>query len=309
MSADRDCPGRGHWGKLDKVNGVSEAKSSPEEGSQTDDKKPVLFAVSDSTGETVERLMQAALSQFNTWEMRIDARPMIDSCEAVDHLLAEAATQPSIIAYTIVSTELRRFLAERAEAAGIPAVDVIGPLMDLIAGTLKEAPKMQPGLVHRLDAEYFKRVEAVEFAVKYDDGRDPRGLEKAEVVLVGLSRSSKTPVSMYLAHRRLRVANVPLVPEVEPPAELFHLPPGKVVGLSVGVEKLHDIRTARLKTIGLKSDANYASFERILREIEYAESVFKRLGCPVIDVTNQAVEETAVRVLEIINRGTRYGDG
>ncbi|MHB9144158.1 MAG: pyruvate, water dikinase regulatory protein [Symbiobacteriia bacterium] len=269
----------------------------------------MLFAVSDSTGETVERLVQAVLSQFNAREMRIEARGMVDSCEAVDHLLAEAASRTSVIAYTIVSTELRQFLAERAEAAGVPAVDVLGPLMDSIAGTLKEEPKMQPGLVHRLDADYFKRVEAVEFAVKYDDGRDPRGLEKAEVVLVGLSRSSKTPVSMYLAHRRLRVANVPLVPEVAPPAELFRLPPGKVIGLSLGLEKLHDIRTARLKTIGLKSDANYASFERILTEIEYAESVFKKLGCPVIDVTNQAVEETAVKVLETINRGTRYGDG
>lgn len=289
--------------------GHEKANSFSEEGRQTNDKKPVLYAVSDSTGETVERLAQAVVSQFTDHEVSIESAPMVDSCEAVAHLLAEAAERPSIIAYTIVSAELRQFLRERAAAAGIAAVDVLGPLMDVLSDTLQEEPKMQPGLVHRLDADYFKRVEAVEFAVKFDDGRDPRGLEKADVVLVGISRSSKTPVSMYLAHRRWKVANVPLVPEVAPPAELFRLPPGRVIGLSVGPDKLHDIRTARLKTIGLKADANYASFERILVELEYAETVFKKVGCPVIDVTNQAVEETAVRVLEIINRGTRYGDG
>jgi regulator of PEP synthase PpsR (kinase-PPPase family) len=153
-----------------------------------------------------------------------------------------------------------------------------------------------------MDEMYYRRVEAVEFAVRYDDGKDPRGIELADIVLIGVSRTSKTPLSMYLAHKRIKVANVPLVPEVQPPEELFKAERGKVIGLTINLEQLNQIRTERLKTLGLEGQANYANPERILEELEYADRIMKRLGCPVIEVTNRAVEETASKILEIYYR-------
>lgn len=270
--------------------------------------QPVIFVVSDSIGETAELVARAAVSQFNSGHVEIRRFPHVDSADAINEVIDQARQQKTIIAYTIIVPELRDHTRRAAEAAGVPGVDIMGPMMDALSLVIDVKPKLKPGLIHKLDEDYFRRIEAVEFAVKYDDGKDPRGALRADVVLVGVSRTSKTPVSMYLAHRRLKVANIPLVPEVPPPQEILLIPPGKVVGLTVSPEQLHSIREERLKTIGLRADANYANLERILQELEYADSVFKKLGCPVVDVTNKAVEETAVRVLEIINRGARYGD-
>ena len=160
--------------------------------------------------------------------------------------------------------------------------------------------------MRRLDSQYFRRVEAIEFAVKYDDGKDPRGLKLAELVLVGVSRTSKTPLSMYLANKQIKVANVPLVPEVLPPDELFEIGRDKVVGLTIAPDQLFAIRKERLLALGLRHQSSYASLERILKELEFSEGIMKSLGCPVFDVTNKAVEETAGRLLELIRR--RSGD-
>lgn len=264
--------------------------------------EPVVFLVSDSVGETAELVARAAASQFNSTAIEFRRFPMVDDEFAVREVI-EQATSKTIIAYTIVLPELRQFLAAEAAKRQIPTVDIMGPMLNALSSIVDVEPTLQPGLIHKLDEEYFRRIEAVEFAVKYDDGKDPRGCLRADVVLVGVSRSSKTPVSMYLAHRRLKVANIPLVPEVPLPKELFQVPVQKVVGLRVSPDKLHSIREERLRTIGLRADANYANLERIYQELDYAESVFKKLGCPIIDATNKAVEETAVRVLEIIKKG------
>jgi regulator of PEP synthase PpsR (kinase-PPPase family) len=155
-------------------------------------------------------------------------------------------------------------------------------------------------MMRKLDDEYFRKIEAIEFAVKYDDGRDPRGILRADIVLVGVSRTSKTPLSMYLAHKRYKVANVPIVPEVKPPDELYQIPRSKCVGLIISPDKLNEIRTERLKALGLGARANYASYERILEELDYAEKIMKRVGCPVINVSNKAIEETAGLILDIL---------
>lgn len=177
-------------------------------------------------------------------------------------------------------------------------VDIIGPVLKSIQKTSGLLPKNQPGLIHALDHEYFKRVEAVEFAVKYDDGKNPWGLLKADVVIVGISRTSKTPLSMYLAHKQLKVANVPLVPEILPPEELFKVPPHKIVGLLIDPFKLNEIRTERLKTMGLSDNASYADVKRIGEELEYAKGIMRRLHCTIINVSNRAIEETAGMILE-----------
>lgn len=266
----------------------------------------VIFVVSDSIGETAEQVARAAASQFERCQPDIRRMPYVEDDRAILAVLDEAGrTDRSIIIYTMIVPRLRDLLAEEAHRRQIPAVDIMGPVMDAFATVMAGAPKLEPGLIRRLDEEYFRRIEALEFAVKYDDGKDPRGALRADVVLVGVSRSSKTPVSMYLAHRGYRTANVPLIPELEPPAELFMLKRGVVVGLTLDAEKLLEIRQERLKTIGLENNSQYANMGRILEELRYARSVFTRLGCPVIDVTHKAVEETANMVLEIMRKGEK----
>lgn len=222
----------------------------------------------------------------------------------MDELLQEAKSNPPcIIVATIVLPEIRDYLSRRSNECGIPMVDIMGPMMKGLEEIFKTAPKLQPGLVHKLDEEYFKKVEAIEFAVKYDDGKDPRGLFRADIVLIGVSRTSKTPLSMYLAHKRWKVANIPLVPEVNPPDELFQISPRKIIGLNISPEKLNEIRRERLRSLGLNDQANYASIERIVEELNYADKIMKKIGCSVIDVSNKAVEETASIVIDIIKKG------
>lgn len=269
---------------------------------------PAIYVVSDSIGETGELLARAAAAQFDGVQFEIRLRANCGDEEAVRAAVAEAASSGGLILYTMVVPEMRDLLSALAVESGVPAIDVMGPVVSALQRLTNRQPRNQPGLVHRLDEDYFRRVEAVEFAVKYDDGKDPRGVFRADVVLIGVSRTSKTPVSLYLAQRRYKVANIPLVPEVPPPAELFQIPAAKIVGLTVSPLQLAQIREERVRLIGLRGDANYASLQRILQELEYADGMFRRLGCPVVDATNKAVEETALRVIEIVRRGgQRHG--
>lgn len=217
--------------------------------------------------------------------------------------MTEAAQEKGLIAFTLVLPELKARLLELAAAHGVPAVDLLGPMLEAIAAITGKAPRLEPGLIRRLDEDYFRKMEAIDFAVKYDNGKDPRGLSHADVVLIGVSRTSKTPVCMYLAHKRLRAANLALVPEVPLPEELLALPRGKIIGLTIEAEQLYQIRQERLRTMGLPGQADYATIGRIKQELAYAEEVMKRLGCPVIDVTNKAVEDTAVKILQIYYSG------
>ncbi|MFS8640182.1 MAG: kinase/pyrophosphorylase [Symbiobacteriaceae bacterium] len=272
--------------------------------------QPVVFIVSDSLGETAELVARAAASQFDGHRATFHRFPYVDRMETVDEIVDRARREErSLIVHTLVVEDLRRALNEKAQAAGIPVVDIMGPMMAAWMQVAERPPRLQPGLRHQLDEEYFRRIEAVEFAVKYDDGKDPRGLLQADIVLLGVSRTSKTPVSMYLAHRMYKVANVPLVPEVEPPAELYKVPRNRLVGLIIRPEVLQRIRRERLRAMGLSEDSSYGSMRRIQEELAYAQRVFRELGCPVVDVTNKAVEETANTVLEILARGERDDRG
>ena len=263
---------------------------------------PGIFIVSDSIGETAEMVVRAAASQFNSGSMEIRRVPNISDTDTLTEIVHQAVQNRFLIAYTLVVRELAVFLEEEAARAGVICVDILGPLITALRSVRDIEPKGEPGLLRKVDEMYYRRIEAVEFAVRYDDGKDPRGIGLADIVLVGVSRTSKTPLSMYLAHKRIKVANVPLVPEVSPPNELFSVERGKVIGLTIRLEQLNHIRTERLKTLGLQGQASYADPQRILEELEYSEQIMKRLGCPVIDVTNRAVEETASKILEIYYR-------
>ncbi|HOO11794.1 MAG TPA: pyruvate, water dikinase regulatory protein [Bacillota bacterium] len=264
------------------------------------DNGPRIFIVSDSIGETAEKVVKAVAIQFNSDITEIRKEANVTEKSQILRIVEEAKDYNCIVVYTIVLPELKRTLEEECDRYGIPRVDILGPLMEALSKIATTSPKMEAGLIYRLDEQYFKRVDAVEFAVKYDDGKDSRGILKADVVVIGVSRTSKTPLSMYLAHKNYKVANVPLVPEITPPQELFEISPKKIIGLTADPEKLNLIRRERLKTLGLNDSANYASMERILQELEYADALFKKLGCTVIDVSKKAVEETASIVMQVL---------
>ncbi|MFD1018787.1 pyruvate, water dikinase regulatory protein [Thalassobacillus hwangdonensis] len=262
--------------------------------------RPLIYILSDSVGETAELVVKAALSQFNDGIFDIQRIPYIEDKETLDEALVQAKEKNAMIGFTLVSPEFRSYLLKQAKENGVECVDIMGPMMDAMERFFNKEPKLEPGLVHKLDEDYFKRVEAIEFAVRYDDGRDPRGIARADIVLIGVSRTSKTPLSQYLAHKRLKVANVPIVPEVEPPEELFHVDPKKCIGLKISPEKLNDIRRERLKALGLGDQASYANMERIKQELDHFNKLVDRLDCKVIDVSNKAVEETANVIINMM---------
>lgn len=263
-----------------------------------------LFIVSDSIGETGELMAKAAVSQFRPGlqHTKLKRFTHIDSLDQIKEITELAKEQDAIILYTLVQTKMRDSILEYCNLYNLKSVDLIGPVIHLLAESLGEKAFEEPGLVRKLDEDYFKKIEAIEFAVKYDDGRDPRGLLQADIVLVGVSRTSKTPLSQYLAHKRYKVANVPLVPEVEPPEELFQVDPAKCFGLVITPDKLNTIRKERLIAIGLNDDASYAKIDRINEEIKHFEKIVRKIGCKVIDVTNRAVEETANVVINHVQQ-------
>ncbi len=247
--------------------------------------QPIIYAISDSIGETSESVVRATTSQFVQEKFDIIRVPYVNSIEQIDKIVQEAKESNAVICYTNVT-----------------AVDILGPVLTAIEKTSGLTPKNQPGLIHALDHEYFKRVAAVEFAIKYDDGKNPWGLTKADLVIIGVSRTSKTPLSMYLANKQLKVANVPLVPEIPPPEELFKVPNNRIIGLLIDPHKLNEIRIARLKAMGLGDTANYADLRRIEEELDYARAIMQRLHCMIINVSNRAIEETASLILEYLRK-------
>lgn len=266
------------------------------------EKNPSVFIISDSVGETAELVIKAGLSQFNNGNFKIQRIPYVDDKSTIDDSLQLVKEKNGLVGFTLVDPNLRNYLNEQAKEMNIEAIDIMGPMLQSMEEVFKIKPRLEPGLVHKLDEDYFKRIEAIEFAVRYDDGRDPRGISRADIVLIGVSRTSKTPLSQYLAHKRIKVANVPLVPEVDPPGELFGLDPAKCIGLRISAEKLNDIRKERLKALGLGDHATYANIQRITEELDYFDTIVNRIGCEVVDVSNKAVEETANIIMKVLQK-------
>jgi regulator of PEP synthase PpsR (kinase-PPPase family) len=263
-----------------------------------------IFICSDAIGETAEAVAKATLRQFNSDHVKIRRYGYVKTEEEINHIVTEASLHRGFIAYTLVQPELREMMREQAIRMGVRAVDVMGPMLQAYIDTFDDAPKRQPGLLHELDEDYFRKIEAIEFAVKYDDGKDVRGLLQADIVLVGVSRTSKTPLSIFLAHKGIKAANYPIIPEIKPPEELTGLKNKVVVGLTMSAEHLLKIRTERLKSMGLPHQAKYATITRINEELAYASQLMISLNCPIIDVTEKAIEETAGIIM-----GLRGGDG
>ncbi|MCR4406092.1 MAG: kinase/pyrophosphorylase [Anaerolineae bacterium] len=258
-----------------------------------------IFVVSDATGTTAEMVLRAALTQFEAATVEIQRVPNVRSEEQVRDVVQRAAQLHGLIVHTLVSAELRQVMLEEGRRFKVDTIDLMGPLLTRLTTSLNISPLARPGLFRQLDEDYFRRVEAVDFTVKHDDGRNIETLEEADIVLTGVSRTSKTPLSMYLSFYGWRVANVPIVLDVEPPRQLLQLPPGRVVALTIDPDRLYDIRYARLQRIARGLPAGYIDPVTIRDEIRYAGRIFHAQGWPVVDVTRKSLEEIASEVISL----------
>jgi regulator of PEP synthase PpsR (kinase-PPPase family) len=263
-----------------------------------------LHVVSDSTGETATRLVHALEAQFPEQPFEEIRHPMVESVEDLAHVVQRARGRPAVVVYTLVEPELRAEMRTLCRRARLHYCDLLGQPIEAVAKVSGQAARMQAGGRHPLDETYFRRMEAIEFAVKYDDGI-AGGLNDADIVLVGVSRTSKTPLSMHLGYLGWKVANVPIVKGIEPPKELFEIDAAKVVGLTIDAQRLAEIRLERIQQMG--GDRRYASLPEIYDELEYAASIHRRLGCPVFDVSELSIEEIAQRILRSVARRTNGG--
>lgn len=266
-------------------------------------KKVVLYAVSDATGDLPVSVAVAAARQFKEVPSEIRRRPRIDSEEKVAQVVEEAQNDGALIVFTLVSPDLRQVLRDRCESQGVVALDIIGPVLDSIARTAEVAPSDQPGLKYQLTSDYFRRTEALAYTVKHDDGLGLDSLSEADIIILGISRTSKTPLSIYLAYRGYKVANLPIVKEVDVPRQVYKVDRSKLVGLSMDPEMLAGLRAARLKKLGRPLTEEYASIKYIRDELEFQKSLFSQLGnIPVINVTNKGIEESATDILSVLGQ-------
>ncbi|HYL81396.1 MAG TPA: pyruvate, water dikinase regulatory protein [Candidatus Acidoferrum sp.] len=256
-----------------------------------------IVIASDATGRTAEMVVRAALVQFRGADVRLHLRPHVRSETDVRAAVRAAADVGGLIVHTLVLPELRNLMLTEGRARNVPTIDLLGPLLLRIEDLLQLQPLAKPGLFRELDQEYRRRFEVVEYTVKHDDGQNPQDLHQADVVLVGVSRTSKTPLSMFLAGRGLRVANVPVVNQLPLPEELVRLDPRKVVGLTIGGERLLELRRSRLQQMETPPKFPYADPRQIWAELEYAKSLCARAGWPMVDVTDKSIEEVASEVL------------
>lgn len=262
-----------------------------------------IFAISDSIGETANQVAVAAASQFKN-DVEVKRIPYIKTLEDIEEvMIALDKCDKAMIVSTIITVNVREFLTQKAVEKNIFVINVLGPIINVASTLLETIPDYNPGAMWHTDEEYFKRIEAMEFAMQYDDSKDYRGLKNADVVLVGLSRTSKTPLCMYLANKGIKSINIPLVPEVGVPDELYEIDRRKIFGLVINPLQLIEIRKKRLdKFHRIPSDIEYAGDARVLEEFEYSDKIMKRLGCKTIDVTQRAIEDTALIILNSLKK-------
>jgi regulator of PEP synthase PpsR (kinase-PPPase family) len=260
-----------------------------------------LHLLSDSTGETLELIAKACVAQFEGVEAIRHLWPMVRSEGHLDRVLDDVERRPGLVLYTLVNSTIRRELEQKTRRRGIHAVSVLDPVVAALSAVLGQEAKGRPGRQHALDAAYFHRVDAIQFTIAHDDGIGADNWEEADIVLAGVSRTSKTPTAIYLANRGYKVANIPLVPEAPPPASLFSLRHPLVVGLTTNPERLVQIRRNRLLALNQPPETDYVDLEAVNAELAFARRLFADNGWPVIDVTRRSIEETAFAIVKLCN--------
>lgn len=265
-----------------------------------------IYAISDSIGETAEQIAKASSSQFND-VVEVKRVPYVKNLEDVEEAMKQIEQSvAAIVVSTIITVSVREFLTSRCVEKNITIINVLGPIINTVSSILKLQPAYNPGALRKLDDIYYKRIEAMEFAMQYDDSKDYRGLKNADVVIIGPSRTSKTTLCMYLANKGIKAINIPLMPEVDVPEELYSVGRRKVFSLTINPLHLIEVRKKRLEKFTQGAgNIDYASDARILDELEFCDSITRKVGCRVIDVTERAIEDTAFIICEAIGFGNK----
>ncbi len=260
-----------------------------------------IILLSDGTGETAHQMVKAAMVQFKHKGVAYTRYKSVHSDEQIDAICRDAEKNESLIVYTIVSPKLRQFLVKTTTKKQIPAVDILSPLLIGLAKYFDDQPIFRSGLLHKVNDDYFRRIEAMEYTIAHDDGRDLTKLDQADLVILGISRTSKTPISMYLGHQGWKVANVPLIRGYNVPPEIFTLDQRRVVALMIDPEELAQIRRNRLQRLGSRQGGDYADIQRVTEEIEFVNDIFrKNRKWAVFNVTGKALEETAFEIVKLM---------
>jgi regulator of PEP synthase PpsR (kinase-PPPase family) len=268
-----------------------------------------LHLVSDSTGETLESVAKAALAQFEEADAIKHFWPMVRSVAAMDRVLDEIGRRPGLVLHTIVLADLRARLEDRCRALGVPAVAPLDAVVGTLGRLLGQSALNLPGRQHMLDQAYFARVAAIDYTMAHDDGHGAEDWEEADIVLAGVSRTSKTPTSIYLANRGYKTANVPIVPRLPPPPMLFELRKPLVVGLTTSAERLVSVRRNRLLSVGQAPETDYVDPQAVQAELLHARRLFADRGWPVVDVTRRSIEETAAAVINLLQERREAAEG
>jgi regulator of PEP synthase PpsR (kinase-PPPase family) len=268
-----------------------------------DEQRPhIVYVISDATGATGQRVVRAALAQFGNAKVAVELKPAIRQAKQVRKLVREVSKTGGTIVHTLAVPELREAMVEEGRARHVVTIDLMGPLVARLSDCLELAPLARPGMLRQLDESYLQRIEAIDFAVRHDDGRNPDDLPQAELVLVGVSRTSKTPISIFLAYRGWRVANVPIIVDLEPPAVLGSVDRARVVALTVDPERLVLLRKARANRMGKGLSLDYASMEHVQRELDWAELILRDCRWATVDVTSKSIEECAAEIIALQHR-------
>ena len=262
-------------------------------------KKIHMYILSDSAGETASKLAQATMAQYDQSDLEIQLIKRTFIYEKSDLLdaLKEAKELEAIVLQTLISDDLVKISNEYCQKNNLFTIDALSPLVNEVNRRTDIEPSRVPGALHFLNENYFERINAMEFAVKYDDGKDPRGFLEADILLLGVSRTSKTPLSLFLANKNLKVANLPLIPEAHIPPQIWEVDPKKIVGLTNDPKILNAIREERMRSYGLRPNTAYSDIEKIREELKFADDLYKKIGCLIINVAQKSIEETASIIL------------
>lgn len=263
-----------------------------------------VYIVSDAIGQSAVNIARSALSQFPKLEYEIKDYTFISNLSEIDEIVEELRKEkgPSIVFHTFSNTKMAHYLDEESQGVCEDSYDILTPIVDRISTLTGMEANMKSGVLNRrLDTNYFDRIAALEFAVNHDDGKEPAGYLEADIVILGISRTSKTPLSIFLANNNFKVANLPLMPESELPEEIWEVDDKRIIGLTNDIKVLSEIRKERMVSYGLHPDTIYSNTDRIEAEISYANELYEKLNCKVINVASKSIEETAGQIINHLN--------
>ncbi|MFW0883886.1 pyruvate, water dikinase regulatory protein [Candidatus Acidulodesulfobacterium sp. H_13] len=260
-----------------------------------------VFVVSDSTGETAEKVARAALSQFSIPDIHLKRYLLIDSELKLREMIMNAADKGALVVFTLVKDGLRNIMLQESAERGIVSIDIIGPVLNSISRILDLSPERKPGLIHRVNDEYFKRIDALEYAVKHDDGQRVDEISESDALILGVSRTSKTPLCLFLAQRGFKAANIPIIDSQAINDAVYNIPKEKIFGLVADSARISNLRKERLKRMRLPFSKDYASEESIEKELVHSKKIYAKLNAYVVDITEKSIEEVAADIISRIN--------